>query len=148
MPTNEDEWSTFLFHINIFVFASCSLLQLVLSGPVLYYNNIHTPPLAFSPHASHSPIASHPTHTPHPPLASSHPQYPAQPFMTGMQFPFRPSHWKKCQTGLQMWSPVCVRMRFCCAWINECMCEWCLCVIMLTSRYASANSLWGWHVCQ
>ncbi|KAL6104166.1 ints15 [Pungitius sinensis] len=69
-----------------------NLLQLVLSGPVLYYNNIHTPPLAFSPHAAHSPIATHPPHTPHPPLASSHPQYPAQPFMTGLQFPFRPSH--------------------------------------------------------
>ncbi|XP_077360393.1 integrator complex subunit 15 [Festucalex cinctus] len=79
-----------------------NLLQLVLSGPVMYYNNVHTPPLAFSPHASHSPIASHPihpTHAPHTPLAShssphpaSHPQYPAQPFMTGMQFPFRPSH--------------------------------------------------------
>ncbi|XP_061784400.1 integrator complex subunit 15 [Nerophis lumbriciformis] len=75
-----------------------NLLQLVLSGPVMYYNNIHTPPMAFSPHASHSPIASHPihpAHAPHTPLAShpsSHPQYPAQPFMTGMPFPFRPSH--------------------------------------------------------
>ncbi|XP_072219580.1 integrator complex subunit 15 [Leuresthes tenuis] len=78
-----------------------NLLQLVLSGPVMYYNNIHTPPLAFSPHAAHSPIASHPTlpahpaHTPHTPLAThpaSHAQYPAQPFMTGMPFPFRPSH--------------------------------------------------------
>uniref|UniRef100_A0A3Q4BQZ5 Uncharacterized protein n=1 Tax=Mola mola TaxID=94237 RepID=A0A3Q4BQZ5_MOLML len=55
-----------------------NLLQLVLSGPVI-------------PHAAHSPIA----HTPHAPLAShpsSHPQYPAQPFMTGIPFPFRPSH--------------------------------------------------------
>ncbi|KAM9718654.1 integrator complex subunit 15 isoform 1-T1 [Menidia menidia] len=78
-----------------------NLLQLVLSGPVLYYNNIHTPPLAFSPHATHSPIASHPTlpthaaHSPHAALAAhpaSHAQYPAQPFMTGMPFPFRPSH--------------------------------------------------------
>ncbi|KAA8587410.1 hypothetical protein FQN60_016272, partial [Etheostoma spectabile] len=72
-----------------------NLLQLVLSGPVMYYNNIHTPPLAFSPHPAHSPIASHPAHTAHTPLAthaSSHPQYPAQPFMTGMPFPFRPSH--------------------------------------------------------
>ncbi|KAF3699036.1 putative protein C7orf26 -like protein [Channa argus] len=75
-----------------------NLLQLVLSGPVMYYNNIHTPPLAFSPHAAHSPIPSHPAHpahTPHTPLAthpSTHPQYPAQPFMTGMPFPFRPSH--------------------------------------------------------
>ncbi|KAM4550911.1 integrator complex subunit 15 [Odontesthes bonariensis] len=78
-----------------------NLLQLVLSGPVMYYNNIHTPPLAFSPHAAHSPIASHPTlpahpaHAPHTPLAThpaSHAQYPAQPFMTGMPFPFRPSH--------------------------------------------------------
>lgn len=96
-----------------------NLLQLVLSGPVMYYNNIHTPPLAFSPHAAHSPITSHPAHpahpthpthpmppahptlpthpahTPHAPLAthpSSHPQYPAQPFMTGMPFPYRPSH--------------------------------------------------------
>ncbi|CAG5897065.1 unnamed protein product [Menidia menidia] len=77
------------------------LLQLVLSGPVLYYNNIHTPPLAFSPHATHSPIASHPplpthaAHSPHAALAAhpaSHAQYPAQPFMTGMPFPFRPSH--------------------------------------------------------
>ncbi|XP_056149636.1 integrator complex subunit 15 [Lampris incognitus] len=69
-----------------------NLLQLVMSGPVMYYNNIHTPPLAFSPHASHSPIASHPTH---PPLAShpsSHPQYPSQPFLSGMPFPFRPNH--------------------------------------------------------
>lgn len=75
-----------------------NLLQLVLSGPVMYYNNIHTPPLAFSPHASHSPIASHPTlpgHAPHTPLAphpSPHPQYPAQPFMTGLPFPYRPGH--------------------------------------------------------
>ncbi|CAN9503084.1 unnamed protein product [Ophioblennius macclurei] len=93
-----------------------NLLQLVLSGPVMYYNNIHTPPLAFSPHAAHSPITSHPAHpshpthpmppthptlpthpahTPHAPLAThpaSHPQYPAQPFMTGMPFPYRPSH--------------------------------------------------------
>ncbi|XP_075876854.1 integrator complex subunit 15 [Nelusetta ayraudi] len=75
-----------------------NLLQLVLSGPVMFYNNIHTPPLAFSPHAAHSPLASHathPVHTPHTPLAThaaSHPQYPAQPFMTGMPFPFRPSH--------------------------------------------------------
>lgn len=75
-----------------------NLLQLVLSGPVMYYNNIHTPPMAFSPHASHSPIASHPAHpahTPHTPLAShppSHPQYPAQPFMTGIPFPYRPGH--------------------------------------------------------
>ncbi|KAK2822049.1 hypothetical protein Q5P01_022114 [Channa striata] len=72
-----------------------NLLQLVLSGPVMYYNNIHTPPLAFSPHAAHSPIASHPAHTPHTPLAthpSTHPPYPAQPFMAGMPFPFRPSH--------------------------------------------------------
>lgn len=78
-----------------------NLLQLVLSGPVMYYNNIHTPPLAYSPHAAHSPIAplpalpAHRAHTPHAPLAphpSSHPQYPAQPFMTGMPFPFRPSH--------------------------------------------------------
>lgn len=82
---------------SLFVCIS-SLLQLVLSGPVMYYNNIHTPPLAFSPHAAHSPLASHathPAHTPHTPLAahaSSHPQYPAQPFMTGMPFPFRPSH--------------------------------------------------------
>ncbi|XP_061151790.1 integrator complex subunit 15 isoform X1 [Syngnathus typhle] len=75
-----------------------NLLQLVFSGPVMYYNNIHTPPVAFSPHASHSPIASHsihPAHAPHTPLANlpsphpnSHPQYPAQPFMTGMPFPF------------------------------------------------------------
>ncbi|XP_034039696.1 uncharacterized protein C7orf26 homolog [Thalassophryne amazonica] len=75
-----------------------NLLQLVLSGPVMYYNNMHTPPLAFSPHASHSPLASHsahPVHTPHTPLAphpSSHPQYSAQPFMSGMPFPYRPSH--------------------------------------------------------
>lgn len=75
-----------------------NLLQLVLSGPVMYYNNIHTPPLAFSPHSSHSPIASHPTlpgHAPHTPLAphpSPHPQYPAQPFMTGLPFPYRPGH--------------------------------------------------------
>ncbi|TNN81466.1 putative protein C7orf26 [Liparis tanakae] len=72
-----------------------NLLQLVLSGPVLYYNNIHTPPLAFSPHAAHSPIAPHPTHPAHTPQAAhppSHPQYPAQPFMAGMPFPFRPSH--------------------------------------------------------
>ncbi|XP_004567244.1 integrator complex subunit 15 [Maylandia zebra] len=78
-----------------------NLLQLVLFGPVMYYNNIHTSPLAYSPHAAHSPIAplpalpTHRAHTPHAPLAphpSSHPQYPAQPFMTGMPFPFRPSH--------------------------------------------------------
>lgn len=75
-----------------------NLLQLVLSGPVMYYNNMHTPPLAYSPHAAHSPIASHPTlptHTPHTPLAAhpaSHAQYPAQPFITGMPFPFRPGH--------------------------------------------------------
>ncbi|KAK7945044.1 hypothetical protein WMY93_000772 [Mugilogobius chulae] len=75
-----------------------NLLQLVLSGPVMYYNNIHTPPLSFSPHAAHSPIASHPTlpgHAPHTPLAphtSPHPQYPAQPFMTGLPFPYRPGH--------------------------------------------------------
>lgn len=75
-----------------------NLLQLVLSGPVMYYNNIHSPAMAFSPHAAHSPIASHPTHPTHPPHTplpthpSSHPQYPAQPFMTGMPFPFRPSH--------------------------------------------------------
>lgn len=75
-----------------------NLLQLVLSGPVMYYNNIHTPPLAFSPHVSHSPIASHntiPGHAQHTPLAphpSSHPQYPAQPFMTGLPFPYRPGH--------------------------------------------------------
>ncbi|XP_068605291.1 integrator complex subunit 15 [Brachionichthys hirsutus] len=64
-----------------------NLLQLVLSGPVMYYNNMHTPPLAFSPHAAHSPVATHPAHTPHP---SSHSQYPTQPFMTGMPFPYRP----------------------------------------------------------
>ncbi|XP_061654718.1 integrator complex subunit 15 [Phyllopteryx taeniolatus] len=79
-----------------------NLLQLVLSGPVMYYNNIHTPPLAFSPHASHAPMAAHPihaAHAPHTPLAShpsphpaSHPQYPAQPFVTGIPFPFRPGH--------------------------------------------------------
>ncbi|XP_068196277.1 integrator complex subunit 15 [Antennarius striatus] len=72
-----------------------NLLQLVLSGPVMYYNNMHTPPLAFSPHAAHSPIASHPAHAPHTPLAphpSPHPQYPAQPFMAGMPFPYRPGH--------------------------------------------------------
>uniref|UniRef100_A0A3P9J035 Chromosome 7 open reading frame 26 n=1 Tax=Oryzias latipes TaxID=8090 RepID=A0A3P9J035_ORYLA len=93
-----------------------NLLQLVLSGPVMYYNNIHTPPLAFSPHAAHSPIASHPAlpthpahspiashpalpthpaHSPHTPLAAlpaSHAPYPAQPFITGMPFPFRPNH--------------------------------------------------------
>lgn len=75
-----------------------NLLQLVLSGPVMFYNNIHTPPLAFSPHASHSPIASHPTlpgHAPHTTLtshSSPHPQYPAQPFMTGLPFPYRPGH--------------------------------------------------------
>ncbi|XP_020795204.2 integrator complex subunit 15 [Boleophthalmus pectinirostris] len=75
-----------------------NLLQLVLSGPVMYYNNIHTPPLSFSPHAAHSPIASHPTlpgHAPHTPLAphpSPHPQYPTQPFMTGLPFPYRPGH--------------------------------------------------------
>uniref|UniRef100_A0A3B5LKV0 Integrator complex subunit 15 n=1 Tax=Xiphophorus couchianus TaxID=32473 RepID=A0A3B5LKV0_9TELE len=61
------------------------LLQLVLSGPVI-------------PHAAHSPIPAHPTlppHTPHTPLAAHpapHAQYPAQPFMTGMPFPFRPGH--------------------------------------------------------
>ncbi|KAM9789974.1 integrator complex subunit 15 [Neosynchiropus ocellatus] len=66
-----------------------NLLQLVLSGPVIYYNNIHTPPLAFSPHASHSPIPSHPPHTP---LTPSHAQFPAQTFMTGIPFPFRPAH--------------------------------------------------------
>uniref|UniRef100_A0A3Q4H0M2 Integrator complex subunit 15 n=1 Tax=Neolamprologus brichardi TaxID=32507 RepID=A0A3Q4H0M2_NEOBR len=60
------------------------LLQLVLSGPVMYYNNIHTSPLAYSPHAAHSPIAPHPTL----PALPTHPQ----PFMTGMPFPFRPSH--------------------------------------------------------
>ncbi|XP_029686638.1 integrator complex subunit 15 isoform X1 [Takifugu rubripes] len=69
-----------------------NLLQLVLSGPVMYYNNIHTPPLAFSPHAAHSPIASHPAHTPLATHPSAHPQYASQPFMTGMAFPFRPSH--------------------------------------------------------
>ncbi|KAM4605473.1 integrator complex subunit 15 isoform 1-T3 [Polymixia lowei] len=84
-----------------------NLLQLVMSGPVMYYNNIHTPPMAFGPHASHSPIASHPTHPPlsshpssHPsPHPSSHPshsshssQYPTQSFLSGMPFPFRPSH--------------------------------------------------------
>ncbi|XP_024862580.1 uncharacterized protein C7orf26 homolog isoform X2 [Kryptolebias marmoratus] len=75
-----------------------NLLQLVLSGPVMYYNNIHTPPLAYSPHAAHSPIASHatlPAHAPHTSLGphpAPHAQYPAQPFMTGMPFPFRPSH--------------------------------------------------------
>uniref|UniRef100_H3CR11 Integrator complex subunit 15 n=1 Tax=Tetraodon nigroviridis TaxID=99883 RepID=H3CR11_TETNG len=69
-----------------------NLLQLVLSGPVMYYNNIHTPPLAFSPHSAHSPIASHPAHTSLATHPSSHPQYAAQPFMTGMAFPFRPSH--------------------------------------------------------
>ncbi|XP_057713410.1 integrator complex subunit 15 [Corythoichthys intestinalis] len=68
-----------------------NLLQLVLSGPVMYYSSIHTPPLAFSPHASHSPIASHPIHAPHTPVAS-HPQYSAQPFMTGIPFPFRHNH--------------------------------------------------------
>ncbi|XP_013869285.1 integrator complex subunit 15 isoform X2 [Austrofundulus limnaeus] len=71
-----------------------NLLQLVLSGPVMYYNNIHTPPLAYSPHAAHSPIASHaplPTRSPHTPL-TSHAQYPAQPFMSGMPFAFRPGH--------------------------------------------------------
>ncbi|CAF97623.1 unnamed protein product, partial [Tetraodon nigroviridis] len=68
-----------------------NLLQLVLSGPVMYYNNIHTPPLAFSPHSAHSPIASHPAHTSLATHPSSHPQYAAQPFMTGMAFPFRPS---------------------------------------------------------
>ncbi|XP_061695791.1 integrator complex subunit 15 [Syngnathoides biaculeatus] len=77
-----------------------NLLQLVLSGPVMYYNNIHTPPpLAFSPHASHPPMAAHPMHAPHTPLAphpsphpASHPQYSAQPFVTGIPFPFRPAH--------------------------------------------------------
>ncbi|MEQ2226662.1 hypothetical protein ILYODFUR_029638 [Ilyodon furcidens] len=78
-----------------------NLLQLVLSGPVMYYNNIHTPPLAYSPHAAHSPMPAHatlptlPTHTPHTPLTShpaSHTQYPTQPFITGMPFPFRPGH--------------------------------------------------------
>lgn len=72
-----------------------NLLQLVLSGPVMFYNNIHTPPLAFSPHTSHSSIASHPTlpaHTPLAPHPSPHPQYPAQPFMTGLPFPYRPGH--------------------------------------------------------
>ncbi|CAL8311437.1 unnamed protein product [Boreogadus saida] len=63
-----------------------NLLQLVMSGPVMYYNNIHTPPMAFSPH---SPIPSHPTHQP---LASPHSQYPAQPFMAAMPFPYRPNH--------------------------------------------------------
>ncbi|XP_030016323.1 uncharacterized protein C7orf26 homolog [Sphaeramia orbicularis] len=52
-----------------------NLLQLVLSGPVMYYNNIHTPPMAFSPHASHSPIASHTTHPAHP----THPTLPTHP---------------------------------------------------------------------
>uniref|UniRef100_A0A1A8QSK8 Transferrin receptor 1a n=1 Tax=Nothobranchius rachovii TaxID=451742 RepID=A0A1A8QSK8_9TELE len=75
-----------------------NLLQLVLSGPVMYYNNIHTPPLAYSPHTAHSPIASHttlptlPTHTPLVSHPASHTQYHTQPFMTGVQFPFRPSH--------------------------------------------------------
>ncbi|KAM9323522.1 integrator complex subunit 15 [Pholidichthys leucotaenia] len=83
-----------------------NLLQLVLSGPVMYYNNIHTPPLAYSPHAAaaaHSPITTHPTmstlpthrtHTPHTPLPAhppAHPQYPTQSFIT-MPFPFRSSH--------------------------------------------------------
>lgn len=81
-----------MLHLNSFSFSVfwhvcvSSLLQLVLSGPVMYYNNIHTPPLAFSPHAAHSPIASHPTHS------SSHPQYPAQSYIAGMPFPYRPSH--------------------------------------------------------
>ncbi|XP_077581103.1 integrator complex subunit 15 [Stigmatopora nigra] len=68
-----------------------NLLQLVLSGPVMYYSNIHTPPLAFSPHTSHSPIASHPIRQippPHTPVGS-HPQYSIQPFMTGVPFPFQ-----------------------------------------------------------
>uniref|UniRef100_A0A3P9N582 Integrator complex subunit 15 n=1 Tax=Poecilia reticulata TaxID=8081 RepID=A0A3P9N582_POERE len=72
-----------------------NLLQLVLSGPVMYYNNIHTPPLTYSPHAAHSPIPTLPPHAPHTPLAAHpapHAQYPAQPFMTGMPFPFRPGH--------------------------------------------------------
>ncbi|XP_063741214.1 LOW QUALITY PROTEIN: integrator complex subunit 15 [Eleginops maclovinus] len=78
-----------------------NLLQLVLSGPVMYYSPI-SPAMAFSPRASHSPIASHPTHPAHPPHTPlpthppvpTHPssQYPAQPFMTGVPFPFRPSH--------------------------------------------------------
>ncbi|CAL8280906.1 unnamed protein product [Lota lota] len=64
-----------------------NLLQLVMSGPVMYYNNIHTPPMAFSPH---SPIATHQPLAPHP---ASHPsQYPAQPFMSAMPFPYRPNH--------------------------------------------------------
>ncbi|KAJ3594716.1 hypothetical protein NHX12_004023 [Muraenolepis orangiensis] len=69
-----------------------NLLQLVMSGPVVYYNNIHTPPMAFSPHSAHSPISSHPTHQPLPPHPAPHPQYPAQPFLSPMPFPYRPNH--------------------------------------------------------
>ncbi|KAK5859586.1 hypothetical protein PBY51_021134 [Eleginops maclovinus] len=47
-----------------------NLLQLVLSGPVMYYSPI-SPAMAFSPRASHSPIASHPTHPAHPPTHTS-----------------------------------------------------------------------------
>ncbi|CAL8343965.1 unnamed protein product [Merluccius merluccius] len=70
-----------------------NLLQLVMSGPVMYYDNIHTTPLmAFSPHSGHSPIASHPTHQPLASHPSPHPQYPAQPYLSTMPFPYRPNH--------------------------------------------------------
>lgn len=147
----------FLFYLHplcvLTVLCMCvsSLLQLVLSGPVMYYNNIHTPPLAFSPHAAHSPIASHPTHpahTPHTPLAthpSSHPQYPAQPFIAGMPFPFRPSHWKKwCLTCLRVWKCDCVWMsgyECCCHFVgmHELMYVWEVCIMILLSTFASGK---------
>lgn len=121
----------------------------------MYYNNIHTSPLAYSPHAAHSPIAPHPTlpalpthraHTPHAPLAphpSSHPQYPAQPFMTGMPFPFRPSHWEKNPSNhwqMCVWTFGSMKW-YLCAWINMCVCVTRVYCLMLLARLLLRKSV-------
>lgn len=62
----------------------CSLLQLVISGPVQqsphatlppgFYPHIHTPPLGYGAVPAHPALPTHPGHT----------------FLSGMTFPFRP----------------------------------------------------------
>ncbi|OXB74498.1 UNVERIFIED_CONTAM: hypothetical protein H355_001880, partial [Colinus virginianus] len=71
----------------------CSLLQLVISGPVQqpahgalppgFYPHIHTPPLGYPAHAAHPALPAHPAH---PAL----PAHPVQTFIPGMTFPYRP----------------------------------------------------------
>lgn len=68
----------------------CSLLQLVISGPVQqsphtalppgFYPHIHTPPLGYGA------VPAHPAA--HPAL----PTHPGHTFISGMTFPFRPIH--------------------------------------------------------